>query len=227
MMCRRKSDWSVRWMLCAEWQSLHTGRGFVDAAVALAAGIGDVVAVHAGARVACGQFQVRAVALRAVGRHGQPGFEQTPPVNALGVVLHNVVLFPGVGQRRLLARAVALGAETGHVARESRRIQFGLAQDAVGSVTIAASGSVGVALGGQLPVRALPVVGHLVGVAVGAIHLGADGFARALLGRRASGVALHAGRFDMARLRQLVLLTKRETVLPPRTVFSSGLAWHR
>ncbi len=28
MMCSRKSERSVRWMLCAEWQSEHTGSSF-------------------------------------------------------------------------------------------------------------------------------------------------------------------------------------------------------
>ena len=93
---------------------------FVDAAMALGAGSGHVGAVHARACIAGGQFQVRAVAIGAIGGHGQPGLEQPSSVDALGVVLDDVLLLPGVPQGGLLAGPVALGAEVGDVAREGR-----------------------------------------------------------------------------------------------------------
>ena len=58
--------------------------GFVDAAVALAAGVGDVGAVYARPRIARRQFHgARVWHSRAVGRHRQPGLQQSLAVDAL------------------------------------------------------------------------------------------------------------------------------------------------
>ena len=244
MMFSRKSAWSVRSMLCAEWQSLHTGSGldegceagrvdavdehFVDAAVALGAGLRDVGAVHAGARVAGGQFQVRAVAIGAVGRHGESGFEQAPPVDAFLVVLHNVVLLAVVAQGRLLAGAVALGAQVRHVAREGRRIRIDLCPARRGCHGNRCSRAHRGCPWRPTARACFACNRPPAGVADGAIHFGRDGLAGPLLGWRAARVALHAGYLGVARVLQAhpVSRTARRSC-PRATVFSSGLAWHR
>ena len=97
------------------------GEQLVDAAVALRAGFGDVGAVHAGARIAGGQFVVRGVAVGAIGGDGQAGLQQPLAVDALAVMLHDVVLLAGVANGGLVSLLVAFGAQRGNVARKGRR----------------------------------------------------------------------------------------------------------
>src|ERR1022692_115671 len=146
MICSRKSERSVRSMLCAEWQSAQTGSSLrvwvtsglwtlavnsskmprwhcaqVRAMLARLTLERGSLAVDARARVARGQFVMRGMAVGAICGHRQPAFDQPLSVNALQVMFDHVVLRPVVAQRGLLPRPVALSAQRRHVARKRRR----------------------------------------------------------------------------------------------------------
>ena len=132
-------------MLCAEWQSLHTGSFFVgvghgrrmdaggeqlvDAAVALARRCAAMLArftLERGSAAGSSRWAVWQSAQLAV--TVRPHSQQSLAVDALEVVLDDVVLLALVAHGRLLPGAVTVGAQGRHVAREGRRGRVVLAE---------------------------------------------------------------------------------------------------
>ena len=93
----------------------------LDQSVALGAGGGDVLAGDGGVRVGMRQDAVRRVAGGTVGRHDQPFLQQALPVDTLGIVLQDVVLFDGPLRLHRRALAMALAAEERDIERRHRR----------------------------------------------------------------------------------------------------------
>src|ERR1039457_687997 len=182
------------------------GEHLVDAAVAFRACLGDIVAVHAGARVAGGQFAMRRVAVGTIRGHSQAALQKAFAVNAFLVVLHDLILLAGVPQRRFFPRLMALGAQRRHVAGERRRRRIGFAEGGMLAVAGLAGRRVRAPLGRQLAVRAFLILAHLVGVADGAVHLLWHGVAGPQVRRRAARVALDAGLLGVPRSFQFGLV---------------------
>ena len=80
---------------------------------------GTFFGIHGGFRVGARQDQVGRVATGAGRRHRQAALQQALAVNALVVVLNDLVLASGVAHGRFLALAVAAAAQLGHVGRET------------------------------------------------------------------------------------------------------------
>ena len=150
-----------------------------------------------------GQFVVRGVAVGAIGGDGQAGLQQPLAVDALAVMVHDVVLLAGVANGGLLPGLVAFGAERRDVSRKGRRGGIELAQGAVRAVAVLAERA-----RRGCPARpACRACSRGIGfttfcVADGAIHLVLDGAAGSHVGRRPAGMALHAGDAGMARAGQ-------------------------
>ena len=124
----------------------------LDAAVALHAGRSDVAGGDGSPGVRVRQDQMGAVTVGARRRHDEPLLEQTDAVDALGVVLDDVVL-PDVvvaGHRR--AFPVAASAQVGHVHLVGDRLGVLGRADVVGAVAFAAGGGEG-----GFPVQGLTV----------------------------------------------------------------------
>ena len=100
---------------------------------------------------------VRRVAVRAHCGHRETAFHQPLPVNALGIMLKDLVLLPDVSHRRLLARAVAPAAQRWHVGRENRGLRVQLSERAVGPVALLAGRGVVVVFRHKHPVQAFLV----------------------------------------------------------------------
>src|SRR6188768_4149501 len=88
---------------------------FVDAIVTARASLWNVLGVDGRLRVAGWQHPVRGVAVRAHGGDHEAALEQALAVDALGVVLNDVVLPAGVTQCGLVSLAMALAAQAGHI----------------------------------------------------------------------------------------------------------------
>ena len=95
------------------------GKHLEDAPMTFRAGLRDVGPVDAGGRIAARQLAVSRVAVRAVGRHGEPAFQQPLAVYALGVVLQNLYLRAAITNGRFLASPVTSAAKRWHISRES------------------------------------------------------------------------------------------------------------
>src|ERR1035438_1334147 len=87
----------------------------LDSVVADSAGGGHVLRVHGGIRIGARQDEVCSVATGAGGGHGQAALHQALAVNALTVVLNNLMLPSGVTHGGFLALAMATAAESGHI----------------------------------------------------------------------------------------------------------------
>lgn len=84
---------------------------FVDAAVALAAGSGDMFAIDGGTSVAGRQFVMGGVAGNAGGRDQKPTFQKPLAVNAFDVIFYHQLLLASQTDRRFLPFSVALPAQ--------------------------------------------------------------------------------------------------------------------
>ena len=128
-------------------------------------------------------------------------------MDALEVVLDDVLLGALVAHGRLLADAVAAAAEGRHVAGERGRVRVVAGERPVGAVAVVALGRVRAALREELTVLALAVLLDRLRMADRAVdarahRLAGTGRVRGV----AAGVALNAGDAGMPRLRELVLV---------------------
>src|SRR5271165_1189261 len=171
---------------------------FLNAVVTGAAGRRYVLGVDRRFRIGSREFAMRGVATGAGGGHRQAAPQQSFAVNALGVTRNDLVLRAGIKQGRLLAFTMALGAEIGHVGSERQRLRIVLAEHMVRTVAVLAEGSIRIALGMHLAVRAALVLLSDFGVAGSAIHPVSNGLAWAHAGGVHLRVALATGHLNMA-----------------------------
>ena len=138
---------------------------FFDLGVALGAGGRDVAAVDRGIRVRVGQDVVGGVAGNAICRNDQSLLEQRLAVNALGIVLNDVVLINlplGLDRGAL---AVALSADERYFQRSHGGKPILDRQDIVIAVAVHAMRSQGIASGDGFAVQGVLVLLLLVAVA--------------------------------------------------------------
>jgi hypothetical protein len=88
---------------------------FLNPRMAFGAGLGNVAASDGGVLLGVRQDVVRGVAGGAIRRHDQALLQQALAVNALGVVLDDVVLFDRALRLHRRALAMALAAGEGHL----------------------------------------------------------------------------------------------------------------
>ena len=105
-------------------------------------------------RVVFRQDMVRRVAVGTHGGHHQPALQKPLSVNALSVMLNDVVLRSRIADRRLLSFAMALCAELRNIDRECRRLLIASIPGPVVAVAIGACRRIRVAAIDQLSVRA-------------------------------------------------------------------------
>jgi len=122
-------------------------------------------------------------------------------VDALVVVLDDLVLPPRVAHGGFLAFAMTPAAQSGHVGGKSDRVRIMFPQDVMGAVALLAVGSVGIVSGQQLTVFAALVLLADFLVAAAAVHRMGDGFAGADARGVDFGVTLAARDLGMARAR--------------------------
>ncbi len=190
------------------------GKEFVDSAMASRTRARDVVAVHAGAGIPAGQLAVGSVAIGTIRCHRQTAFQQPLAVDALHVVLYDVILFASVTDSCFLTYPMALSAQHGHVSGIGRRVGFTLSQCSMITVTIVASGRVRIPLCDQLAMGAFSILTHHFGVTDRAVHLLWHGAARPQFRGCATRMTLHARNARMTRMCQLFLVYKERRRAP-------------
>ena len=136
-----------------------------DLGVAFRAGGGNVPAIDGGGGVGVRQDQVRGVARGAGRGHRQSLFQQRLAVDALGVVLENIVLANVAIARNSSSFAMALAANEGHFHWRHRRPRVLHRIDVVVPVTIHTAGRQWIAARNRLPVERAGMLLLLGGVA--------------------------------------------------------------
>jgi hypothetical protein len=116
-------------------------------------------------------------------------------VDALGIVLHDVVLRHIVGPGYYLAFSVACAAKDGDIHLIGTRAGICIMQDVVVTMTFLAAGCIWVVHQQGLTVDAPYVVGHLLGMAIAAVYrLQIVGMGETLIGciamARETGIAV-------------------------------------
>ena len=188
----------------------------LDLGVALGAGGRDVAPRDGRGRVGRPQDRVGRVAGGAVGGHDQALAQQPLAVNALRVVLQDVVLVDLAVALHRRPLAVAAAAHERHLQRRDRRARVLDRQDVVVAVAVLAARGQRVLAGDGLPVQRLGVQGLLVRVAGPAVDLLDRDVVGQLLARQglvAAGAleaAVHRGR---ELLDQLLVLVAGQAVL--------------
>ena len=165
--------------------------GYAD--MAAPARLGDVVAMHAGFRLARGADVVGTMTVGTHRRHRQPGLLHRPSVNTVEVALHEVVS----GERhvgRLGVMLVAFATDLDDVQRVGVRFPIGRRSDVVRPVTVPAPRRVFVPGGQRLRVNAPEVQVRLGRVAAGATRRGQR---RRVRQRVRPGVAIVAGQLGV------------------------------
>ena len=148
-----------------------------EAAVAGPAGRRDVFRVDTRIGVGVWELAVRRMTACARGRDDKPGFQQTLSMNALCVSFDNLPLLPCITHGGLLPLAVTARAEIGNLCGEGIGLGITLTASAVCSVAFEARRRVGVFLGAELAMRALPMLLDDFGVARGAVDILGQGLA--------------------------------------------------
>ena len=153
----------------------------LDGCVALGTRLSNVAAGDGGVGVGVRQDAVRGVAGGAVRGNNEPFLQQAFPVDALGIILQNVVLFNGTLRLHRRALAVAFAASDGNVEREYRRAAIFDGEDVVVAVAIDAARRQHVTAGRRLAVQRLGVLLGFAAMAGAAVHLGYGGLVRQFL----------------------------------------------
>ena len=176
-----------------------------------------------------GQLVVGGVAVGAVGRHREAALQQPLAVDALHVVLDDVLLLARVAHAPPSApMRWHLAHRAGTLREKVGEFESFLPSVPCGPWQSRHAGASGLPLREQLAVRALAVLVDRLGVADRAIHLGRDRAARPRLGRvcRRCGTARRRSR-AWRECASSSSFTNSETVCPPRVTFSSGSPWQR
>src|SRR5208282_96494 len=139
----------------------------LDLRVAPGAGGGDVLAIDRGCWIGMGQYQVRGVAGGAIRSHRQALLQQGLSVDALGVVLQNIVLANLAITGDGCSFAMALAANVGNFERRYGRVRVFHRNNVVVPMTIHAVGRQRIAARNRLPVER-PGMLLLLGAVAGA-----------------------------------------------------------
>ena len=118
------------------------------------------------------------MAIRARGSHGQATLHQTFTVDALRIVLDDLVFCTDISNRRLLAFAMALCTELRDVDSKRRRSWVDLSLHGMRAVAFLACWPVGIVLCNKSAVGALLVLLANLGMAGSTIDLLRNGLAR-------------------------------------------------
>jgi hypothetical protein len=116
------------------------------------------------------QDQVVAMAVVAGGCHDKASLEQASPMDALGVVLHHIVLGDIVNTGHHFAFPVALSTQEGNVHFVGAGVGIRVMFDIMMSMAFFAAGCIGIVLQKGLAMNAPGIVGHGPLMAETAIH---------------------------------------------------------
>lgn len=147
-------------------------------------------------------------------RDGQTALQQSLAVNALGIVLNDLVLGADVTHGSFLTLAVAARAKCRNVSHKRRGGRILLAQNAVRTMTLLAAGCIGIFLAEKLAMSAPEKLPSDFIVAGGAVDRVGDGFAGPQVRGIYLGVALAAGDFAVAGVLELGSIDKHGVAIP-------------